>query len=92
MMAFFSFVNWTAASEGQRVLVMMSPRQPKWKTKNTKKINHSKPVKPVLLGMNMVFLCPNREDRTENLHISIGNDRIWRMKPVDEDINSVTTK
>ncbi|KAF4096014.1 hypothetical protein G5714_023617 [Onychostoma macrolepis] len=41
---------------------MMSPRQPKWKTKNTKKINHSKPVKPVLLGMNMVFLCPNRED------------------------------
>ncbi|KAF4116600.1 hypothetical protein G5714_004089 [Onychostoma macrolepis] len=55
-------VNHTA-SEGQRVLVMMSPRQPKWKTKNTKKINHSKPVKAVLLGMNMVFLCPNREDR-----------------------------
>ncbi len=42
--------------------------QPKWKTKNTKKINHSKSVQPVLLGTGrMGLLCPNRKDRELNI-------------------------
>ncbi len=30
MIAFSSYVNWMATSEGQQVLVMMSPRQVKF--------------------------------------------------------------
>ncbi len=45
--------------------------QPKWKTKNTKKINHSKPVKPVLLGTGKEWglLVPKQKrQRAKHLH------------------------
>ncbi len=48
---------------------------PKWKTKNMKKINQSKPVKPVLLGMKKEWglLVPKQKrQRAKNVHISIG--------------------
>ncbi len=47
---------------------------PKWKTKNTKKINQSKPVKPFLLGMKECgLLVPKQKrQRAKNVHFSIG--------------------
>ncbi len=48
---------------------------PNWKTKNTKKINQSKPVKPFLLGMKECgLLVPKQKrQRVKNVHFSIGN-------------------
>ncbi len=48
--------------------------QPKWKTKNTKKINHSKPVKPVLLGTwkEWGLLVPKQKrQRAKHLHCQL---------------------